>query len=169
LRVGGDGHVYGEARRHVPSANESVTITESYRAEQWTFLRHTTPESNASVYERVPVENSADVSGVERLDDAFEFTHERTGEGRHQFTVNSTDQVIGDGPTDGRIEDVSVTVVVEDGLVTELDYELVTATDEGTLRYDTRRKISDRGETSVSEPGWLTEARGRTPPRRAGN
>lgn len=169
LRVGSDGHVYGESRRHVPSANDSVTITESYRGEQWTFLRHTSPDSNASVYERVPIEDSADLTGIERLDEQFEFNHERTGEDSHRFTVDSTDQVAGDGPTDGTLEDVSVTVVVEDGLVTELNYEFVTATDEGEVRYDTRRTVSDRGQTSVSEPDWLTQARGRTPPTRADN
>lgn len=168
LRVGSGGHVYGETRRHVPSANESVTITESYRAEQWTFLRHTTPDSNASAYERVPIEDSVN-SGIERLDEQFEFTHKRTGEEAHRFTVNSTDQVTGDSPADGTLENVSVTVVVENGLVTELDYEFVSATDEGSARYDTRRMVSERGETSVSEPDWLTEARGRTPPTRAEN
>lgn len=169
LEVGGDGHVYGETRRHVPSANDSVTITESYRAEQWTFLRHTTPDSSVSAYERVPVEASTDVSGVERLDDQFAFDHERTGEQRHRFTVSSTEQVVGDGPTSGTLRNVSVTVVVEEGLVTRLDYEFVTATGDGVVRYDTSRSVSDRGQTAVSEPDWLTEARGRTPPRSAAN
>jgi hypothetical protein len=167
LEVGGDGHVYGETRRHVSGANDTVTITESYRAEQWTFLRHTTPDSNASTYERIPVEESSDITGIERLDDSFEFTHERMGEQRHRFTVNSTDQVVGDGPSSGTFRNVSVAVVVEDGVVTELEYEFVTATDEGVVRYDTSRSVSDRGQTDVSEPDWLTEARGRTPPRRA--
>jgi hypothetical protein len=169
LRVGTDGHVYGETRRHVPSANESVTITESYRAEQWTFLRHTVPDSEVSTYERVPIGDSADLSSLQQLDEQFEFAHGRIGEQRHRFTVNSTDQVVGDGSTDGTPENVSVTVVVEDGLVTELDYAFATATDGGLVRYETHRTVSDRGRTSVSEPDWLTEARGRTPPTRAGS
>ncbi|WP_436903513.1 DUF7537 family lipoprotein [Halovenus halobia] len=169
LRVGSDGHVYGVTRRSVPDANNSVTVTESYRAEQWTFLRHTVPDSDGSTYERVRIGETAELSGVERLDNEFDFVHERTGEQRHRFTVNSTDQVVGDGPSDGTLENVSVTVVVEDGLITELDYKFVTATDEGTMQYETHRTVSDRGQTSVSEPDWLTEARGRTPPTRADN
>lgn len=163
LEVGSDGRVAGETRRRVTGNNESTLVTHSYTSDSVTFLRHTGPEVNVSIYERVSAENVSTRSGFATLDDQFAFAHEQTGEDTHRFTVDSVDQVA-KSATDGTVENISVTVVVESGIVTRLDYDLWLSTADGPVEYHTTRTVSNRGSTAVSPPEWLQQAENRTLP-----
>jgi hypothetical protein len=161
VRVGPNGSVHTERSRRFPDANVSNAITESYTEGNVTLSRYTTSDSNVSTYDYT-VTGAPTAFGVERLDEQFEFTHERVGERTHRFTVDSTDQITGSVPVEGTVENVSAVAVVESRLLVELRYELDIATDAGVVEYRTVRTVSDRGSTTVSEPEWLSDARQRT-------
>ena len=164
LRVGADGTVRSETRRRAISDNETVALTDGYTTGDVTFLQHSMAGINATSYERVRADEPGTATGTPALAEQFEFAHEQLADRRHRFTVNSTDQITGTAFGDSTVENVSVVVVVEDGIITSLAYELTVSTADGPVEYDTDRTVSARGETTVTEPDWLSQAKSRTTP-----
>ncbi len=160
VEVGAGGTAYAETVREVMGPNASTVVTESYTASNVTLSRYTTMEANVSSYDatRAGVD---DLTGIDGFASQFEFSHEQTGDGTHRFTADSADQVVGEMPGEA-VEDVSVVVIVESGIVTDLQYDLTVSTDSGTVEYHTDRTVIDRGSTTVTEPDWLQTARERT-------
>lgn len=164
VRVGPDGTAFTETRRRVTGPDESASVSETYTTGDVTYVRHSVPDVEAATYERVS-RSAADLPGVAALAESFDFEHERI-DGRHRFTVDSAEQVAADA-FDGEVRSVSIVVIVSDaGVVTELRYDLVVQTDDGTVEYHTERTVTRRGSTTVSAPEWLSEAEDRTPPVR---
>jgi len=166
VRRGADGTAFAETRRSVTGPNASTLLIESYTAPaNGTYVRTTTPGSNASTYQHVPAGSGANATGVAALDDQFDFDYAPTGDGGHRYTVDSADQIVGETAWDGRVRNISVVVVVsESGLVTELRYDVTVTEDDGTFEYHTDRSVSGLGTTTVTAPEWLDEAKTRTPP-----
>jgi len=165
------GSAHLRQRQRLVGRSNVTLVTETYRADDVIFVRSPLPGTNTTIYERrSPSESGvgtgADTGNLSRPGDLaarFDFDHERTSDGDYRFTVDSPDQIEGN-VTDGTVESVSVTVVVDDGtgLVTSVDYRLTATVDGDRVTVELERTLSGLGTTTVPGPDWLDEARERT-------
>lgn len=156
----GGSQMYADTYRRVRGPTENTTRTEYFSSGNVTFVRHTVPGVNASSYERLQSVELVDFSRLQKFDAHFDFNHERVEDGKHRFTVNSVDQIVGETPNDGEIEKIKMEVVIdENGLLRYLLYDMTVNTANGKVRYHTEWEVSNIGRTSVKPPDWLEEAR----------
>lgn len=156
---------WSESRRVITGDRQYVDRREQYGTQRGGYRLSLNPESGERSYGRIDRSLSrADFALPNRpLHHYIDLDNESVSAvdvgGRPHYQITGTRDAI---PTQGRVEGFSSRVIVrEDGLIREIGVSFVTTygVDAVPIRYDF--VMLDVGDTTITEPAWLPEARAR--------
>jgi hypothetical protein len=160
---------YVRTERTVGTEDPRTLVTERYSNGTGVYIRRSIAGGGATYGYRSTAEVARNVLAVSNnstapgLDSRVDFDRSTTADGEPLLTADSAAQLY---PTAARedVQDVSVRLVVDDelDLVQSMRYHVELAAGGDTVVYDTRRRVTAVGRTTVTPPGWLPTAKNRT-------
>lgn len=160
---------YVRTERTLGTEDPRTLVTERYSNGTGVYVRRSIAGGGATYGYRSTAEVARNLLATSNnstalgLDSRVDFDQSTTANGEPLLTADSPDQFY---PTAARedVQDVSVRLVVDDelDLVQSMRYRVELVAGGDTVVYDTRRRVTRIGRTTVTPPGWLSTAKNRT-------